>query len=127
MTDTASEYDSYVEHSRFGRVPRITGLNPTEDPEHGLLFWIIPPESKIPNTAVPANTDRQKITSFPIPFYFDQKRTCRDCNRPFIWFAEEQKYWFEELGFNLNADCVRCVECRQKLQGKAAKRPNKDG
>ena len=32
--------------------------------------------------------------------------------RNFIFFALEQKHWFEELGFYVDADCVRCTECR---------------
>jgi hypothetical protein len=34
-----------------------------------------------------------------------------------LFFAAEQKYWYEELGFGLNADCVRCVACRKREQG----------
>ena len=45
-----------------------------------------------------------------------------DCDRPFIFFAAEQKYWYEELGFPLESDCVRCVVCRKKQQGLELKR-----
>jgi hypothetical protein len=37
--------------------------------------------------------------------------------KAFIFFAAEQKYWYEELGFPLESDCVRCVACRKKQQG----------
>ena len=40
-------------------------------------------------------------------------KKCRDCQRGFIFFAVEQKYWFEDLGFYVDADCVRCPECRK--------------
>jgi hypothetical protein len=58
----------------------------------------------------------------PVTHYFDVKRQCRDCGRPFIFFAEEQKYWYEDLGFPLESDCVRCVVCRKKQQGIEHKR-----
>ena len=38
--------------------------------------------------------------------YFDAKRVCRKCERPFLFFAEEQKYWYEDLRFPLEADCL---------------------
>ncbi|PKN96854.1 MAG: hypothetical protein CVU43_18600 [Chloroflexi bacterium HGW-Chloroflexi-5] len=40
----------------------------------------------------------------------------------FIFFAEEQKHWYEELGFGLDSDCVRCVNCRKRQQGIAIAR-----
>lgn len=49
--------------------------------------------------------------------YFDEKRVCRACGRKFIFFAEEQKHWYEELGYSLDADCVECVPCRKANQG----------
>ncbi len=53
--------------------------------------------------------------------------TCEDCKRDFLFFAEEQKYWHEELGFYVDAWCVRCCECRKKKQGpKAALRTYSD-
>jgi len=57
-----------------------------------------------------------------VTHYYDVKRECRDCNRPFIFFAQEQKHWYEELGFPLESDCVRCVECRKRQHGIALKR-----
>ena len=123
MSEESSKYDSYVEHPRFGRGPRITGLNVIEDLSNpqGPLLWIYPPESKIPNTGIVANTELQKINSFPTHYYFDQERVCLDCKHPFIWFAEEQKHWFEDLGFYLLTDCVRCVHCRQRRKGRTSK------
>jgi hypothetical protein len=52
-----------------------------------------------------------------VTHYFDARRQCRDCGRPFIFFAEEQKHWYEELGFALEADCVRCADCRKTQRG----------
>ena len=34
-----------------------------------------------------------------------------------MFFAEEQKFWYEELGFRLDVDCVKCTVCRKKQRG----------
>lgn len=47
---------------------------------------------------------------------------CQGCRRPFLFFAAEQKHWYEELGFSIEADCNRCVPCRKQQQGIAHKR-----
>jgi hypothetical protein len=117
------EYSGYATHPRYGQRPRITGLNPKND--YGgevFLHWHSADECRIPNTAIPADLSRQTPATVPVTHYFDAKRQCHDCGRPFIFFAEEQKYWYEELGFGLDSDCVRCVPCRKKQQGIARSR-----
>src|SRR6185503_1988181 len=69
-----------------------------------------------PRSAIPANVARQNYTVFPRRYYVDTLKQCRTCQRPFIFFAREQQYWFEELGFFVDADCVHCVECRKSEQ-----------
>jgi hypothetical protein len=46
----------------------------------------------------------------------DTLKQCRDCSRPFIFFAREQQHWYEELGFYIDADCVHCPEYRRSDQ-----------
>ena len=48
-----------------------------------------------------------------VEVYWDKRRICADCGRPFLFFAEEQKYWYETLGFSIHTDCGRCVPCRR--------------
>lgn len=72
--------------------------------------------SRIPNTAIVADLDKQTPATFAVTHYYDIDLECCDCKRRFIFFAEEQKYWYEELGFNLASECVRCVECRKIRQ-----------
>lgn len=117
-----SKYDDFVEHPRYGRAPRITGLNPQTDlaTGHPYLHWNA--TARIPNTAVEADLSRQSRATVAITHYYDVERTCRDCRRPFIFFALEQKHWYEELGLPLEADCVRCVPCRKRQHGIAAQR-----
>jgi hypothetical protein len=123
MTAT-DEYNDFVTHPRYGRRPRITGLNPATDYATGnpFLHWHSPEECRIANTAVPADVSRQSPATVPVTHYVDVRRRCRDCDRPFIFFAEEQKYWYEELNFPLESDCIRCVDCRKKQQGLEHKR-----
>lgn len=116
-------YANYADHPRFGRYPRVTGLNPESDLTTGrgpFLHWNA--AERIPNTAIEADLSRQSPAMVPVTHYYDVSRQCRDCGRPFIFFAEEQKHWYEELGLPLEADCVRCVSCRKRQQGIAAKR-----
>jgi len=112
------EYASFVEHPRYGRRPHVTGLNPKTDFRAGVvLHWHSPKECRVPNTAIFADLSRQVAATVPVTHYFDVVRTCRDCGRSFLFFAQEQKHWYEELGFGLDSDCVRCVPCRKRQQG----------
>jgi hypothetical protein len=121
----SNEYDSYVPHPRYGQGPRLTGLNPEPNYEYGEQFVYLHWHSRdcrVPNTAIVADTSKQHITTMRVTHYFDVKRTCSGCRKPFLFFAEEQKYWYEELGFSLEANCDRCVPCRKKEQGIARQR-----
>jgi hypothetical protein len=149
MTLPRDKYTEYADHPRYGRRPKITGLNP--DPldrevnlhwialsleetaariellsghkwEHGDLASYARDMKRIPNTAIPADRTRQTAAVVPVTHYFDVDRMCLDCARRFIFFAEEQRHWYEELGFGLESDCVRCVDCRKRQQGLAQKR-----
>lgn len=144
-----SEYADYVEHPRYGRGPNRTGLNPSpHDPgvrlhwnavshaeivqqyesalgekyPYAELIWSDDRPRRIPHTAIVADLDRQTPATVPATHYYDVERRCRDCGRPFIFFAREQKHWYEELGFGLDSDCVRCVDCRRRQQGIAHER-----
>jgi hypothetical protein len=118
------EFRKFVVHPRYGQGPRITGLNPENDLATGRVFlhWHSAEGVRIPNTAIAADLSRQMPATIPVTHYFDARRQCADCRKPFIFFAEEQKYWYEELGFPLESDCVRCVVCRKRQQGLELKR-----
>lgn len=87
-----------------------------------VFHWHSPAAERIPNTAVAADVSRQLFTTLPVTHYFDVRRVCRDCRRPFLFFADEQKHWYEELGLSIEADCIRCVDCRKQQQGLARQR-----
>lgn len=147
MKRNTDEYAEFVDHPRYGRRPHVTGLNPNPMHDDVQLHWntITHQElvagyeavigkwpygdfsaysrgNRIPNTAIVADPVRQTRATVPVTHYFDLTRECRDCNRPFIFFAEEQKYWYEELEFGLESDCVRCFECRKSQQEIARQR-----
>jgi hypothetical protein len=73
-------------------------------------------------TAVVADLSRQAPATVPVTHYYDLAKVCRDCGRRFIFFAAEQKHWYEKLGFPLEADAVRCPPCRKRLQQVASMR-----
>ena len=136
------KYEAYVDHPRYGRYPRHTGLNPNpDDPKvqlHGNASSLhetlkrmkrilgkglgipegvedlFPKElPRIAGTAINATPAKQNRPTVAVTHYYDVESKCRDCQRPFIFFAEEQRHWYETLQFPLYADCVRCPECRQ--------------
>jgi hypothetical protein len=148
MKSRANDYSDYAEHPRYGRGPNLTGLNPDPLTPEIQLHWNAtnlseiaaryemltgkkwPHEKlaeynraakRIPGTAIPADLTRQTAAMVAVTHYFDVDRVCVDCDRKFIFFAAEQKYWYEELGFGLESDCVRCVDCRKRQQGQAQK------
>jgi predicted nucleotidyltransferase len=103
--------DDLVPHPRYGSGPIWTSLRV---PERWRRFWRYRSERAIEGTAVKADTGKQQFACVQPQYYLDTICTCVDCRRKFIFFALEQKHWFEELGFKLDAWAVRCPECRPK-------------
>lgn len=120
------EFDNFVEHPRYGRRPQITGLDPQKNLAPGDNYvsphWRSSSDSRIPNTAILADRRRQTPSTFPPTHYFDERRECRICHHPFIFFAQEQQHWYESLKFPMDADCRECPPCRKKQQSVARKR-----
>jgi hypothetical protein len=112
-----AEYSEFVEHPRYGKGPRLTGLDVVDSPD-GTVYchWHSPAGVRVPNTAVVADVARQGPATLPVTHYFDARRVCRKCGRPFLFFAEEQKHWYEDLRFPLEADCLDCAPCRKDEQ-----------
>ncbi|HEY7673998.1 MAG TPA: zinc-ribbon domain containing protein [Burkholderiales bacterium] len=127
MNSPVAEYAGFVEHPRYGKGPRFTGLDVAGSPDARVYcHWHSPPGVRVPNTAVVADASRQGKATLHVTHYFDAKRVCRRCGRPFLFFAEEQKHWYEELMFPLEADCLDCVPCRKDEQRLRAIRQNYD-
>ena len=103
-----------VPHPRYGDCVVPSGV--TVPISEILSFWGYKGETIFPESVIPADVTRQNFTVLPRSYYVDILKQCRTCNRPFIFFAREQQHWYEELGFTIDADCVRCVECRKSDQ-----------
>lgn len=104
-----------VDHPRFGKAPIPSGS--TVDLETlRKSFWRYRSEKIYPQSAQKADISRQNFTTFPREYYVDIQKTCRECGRPFIFFAREQQYWYETLGLYIDVDCVCCCECRKNEQ-----------
>ena len=119
------EFDNFVENPRYGRRPRITGLNPVKQlsgVDYVYPHWHSPTTCRIPNTAIVADRQRQVDSTLAPTRYFYVKRECRICHRLFIFFAEEQRHWYESLKFPLEADCRECPPCRKRQQAVERKR-----
>lgn len=117
------EYNTFVIHPRYGWLPHFTGLNPKQDFVAGVcLHWHDSVDSRVPNTAVAADLTKQTPSTMPVTHYYDVVKTCRDCDRLFLFFALEQKYWYEELGFPLESGCGHCPDCRRRRQHVARQR-----
>lgn len=134
------DYSQYVCHPRFGQAPRFTGLDPDPDAAGVHLHWntrLVTPRQKaemerllgwsppafpndgtrlVPGTAIAADVSRQVPSTVPVTHYYDIDKICRDCGLRFIFYAEEQKFWYEELAFRLEVDAVRCQICRRRQQ-----------
>jgi hypothetical protein len=103
----------YVPHPRYGTSPSPSGVRIPEA-ELRCGFWRLRGDTIFPETALIAQTEKQNFAVFPRKYYVDVLRSCRACHRPFIFFAREQRYWFETLRFFVDADCVQCPDCRRE-------------
>ena len=131
-------FDEYVKHPRYGRTPRFTAEPAPSEIGCGFLFQReraltlreilrlskhgtafggrFNAKEIVPRTAIKASADRLYPAAMGVRYYFDFDKCCRSCTRRFIFFAAEQKHWYENLGFHLDAQAVNCPECRKKLQ-----------
>ena len=103
----------YVNHPRYGIFPIPSGYKYRID-EIQFAHWRYGSLKIYPETAIPANIDKQNYAIYPRSIYVDIEEKCVDCKRYYIFFALEQKYWFEELNFWVDSHSIKCNECRKK-------------
>jgi hypothetical protein len=112
MPDKRSEpQPELVPHPRFGSQSVPSGYHVPLEVIRACYCYDRPPV--FPESAIPADVSRQNYSVRPRLCYVDMLRGCRKCGRDFIFFAREQQYWYEVLGFWIDADCVHCPECRR--------------
>ena len=63
-------------------------------------------------TAVRANTDKQNYSVCPRHWYIDADFKCERCGQEYKWTAGEQKAWFEDYFFWVDALPRHCRKCR---------------
>src|SRR5918994_4394206 len=73
-------------------------------------------------TAVRAKTADQNCSICPRYWYVDAAFRCSRCGAEFVFSAAEQRVWYEEYGFWVDARPKHCLACRRALrQLKAAR------
>lgn len=69
------------------------------------------------NTPILADWSKLKSPScmpnFPT-YYFDREFTCKDCGKVDVWTPLQQKWWYEQVGGNIETTAIRCRPCRIK-------------
>ncbi len=115
MKASNNKLKNLVPHPKYGAAVIASGygFDPNEVRDG---FWMYRSRIVFPESAIPADIDKQNFAIFPRKYYVDMLKQCRECQRSFLFFAQEQKYWFETLGFFVDADCVLCPECRASNQ-----------
>ncbi|MEM9764411.1 MAG: zinc-ribbon domain containing protein [Pseudomonadota bacterium] len=103
----------YVVHPRYGDRPILSDEDWSAE-EIRRAFWRHGSSKFFPETAISANIARQNCGYCPRRVYVDIEKRCLTCGRFFLFFALEQRFWFEQLGFFVDADCVHCQDCRHE-------------
>ena len=103
----------YVRHPRYGNDSIHKGNSFSKD-DIKSSYWYYKFVKFFPKSAIVADISKQDYTTFPRRLYVDIEQQCVECNRAFIFYALEQQYWYEKLKFYIDADCKKCIECRNK-------------
>lgn len=77
----------------------------------------LPPEAQRAHPSA-VRADRSKLTHIntygALPeYYIDRPFTCRDCGQEEIWRAADQQWYYEEAKGHIDAQAVRCHDCRR--------------
>jgi hypothetical protein len=67
-------------------------------------------------TAVRADISKQDYSVCPRFWYIDAAFRCARCGQTFVFSAEEQRFWYEELRFYIDSRAKHCQTCRRDLR-----------
>lgn len=75
--------------------------------------WQMRGSTIVPGTAILPMEANQQYALFPRRIYADLLKHCHACARPFLFYANEQRFWYETLRIPVDADCAMCPACRK--------------
>ena len=67
-------------------------------------------------TAVRADIAQQDFTVCPRHWYVDATLRCARCSQSFVFSADQQRFWYEQLRFWVDSRAKHCTSCRQELR-----------
>ncbi|MBB1384664.1 zinc-ribbon domain containing protein [Pseudoalteromonas sp. SG45-5] len=102
----------YLDHPRYGNKPIVTNISMAVEAIER-AHWHYSSLKYFPNTVILADIEKQNYAIYPRTLYVDIEVQCGACSRAFIFFAQEQQYWFEVLGFWVDSHCTHCFGCRK--------------
>lgn len=119
----AARKPQFLEHPLFGKIPLVlrpvTVYTVEGSYEVMALNYDLDYTPKLPRGAVRGNVHLQNScfdlsprTYCPMYFYVNESMTCVQCEKDFVFSAQEQKYWHETL--KLLVGPVRCRDCRRR-------------
>ncbi len=68
------------------------------------------------STAVKADISKQNFSVCPRHWYINAAFRCGRCKKTFVFTVDEQRFWYEELGFWIDAQPRECENCRRELR-----------
>ena len=77
-------------------------------------------------SAVRADVGKQNCSICPRYWYVDAVFPCRRCGNEFDFTAAEQRTWYEDYGFWVDAFPAHCASCRRALRELKAARQEYD-
>ncbi len=78
------------------------------------------------DSAIKAVISRQNFSVCPRHWYINATFTCSRCGTDFLFSAEEQRFWYEELRFYVDSCPRQCQQCRSDLRQLKALRQEYD-
>ena len=111
-------------HALYGDIPLLVHQFMGRD--GNVHEWVRPDPAfrpPLPEGAIRGDPSRQvycPACHIPKYFYLDEKRECVECGNEFLFEATEQRFWYEQLQFNLHSVAIRCRSCRARRRRAAA-------
>jgi hypothetical protein len=77
-------------------------------------------------SSVRADVSKQNCSICPRHWYIDAAFRCARCGEIFVFRSDEQRFWYEELGFWVDSRPRQCGTCRRELREVIALRQEYD-